>query len=104
MDGWMVGLFFIQDMKKDGWFFDKNFNGMPDDVLDNVGGFFDFQLEDVETGDVMEEDWNAQFNNLEEPGLGVFPISATELSGQTQNEKQQLGGSFPASVSFLLSP
>lgn len=91
---------------KDCWSFDKNFNGLSDEILGDFIGFFDFPLEDVET-DVVEQDWDAQFKHLEEPSLGVFS-SASSSSGlcdrKTHHENPKLGRSFPASVSFLHPP
>jgi len=80
---------------KDCWFFDKNLDEIPDDVME----FLDFPLEDVErqSDGEEEQDWDAQFKLLEEPSLGVFSVSSSQLFGQTQNEKR----SFSASVSFL---
>lgn len=89
---------------KTNWFFDQNFNGVSEDILEDVIEFFDFRLDDVELTDVVEEDWNAQFKHLEEPSLGVFSVPSSGLCGEieTQNEKPKLGKSFSAAVSFLL--
>ncbi|XP_073225502.1 GATA transcription factor 11-like [Cicer arietinum] len=83
---------------KTNWFFDQNFNGVSEDILEDVIEFFDFRLDDVELTDVVEEDWNAQFKHLEEPSLGVFSVPSSGLCGEieTQNEKPKLGKSFSA--------
>ncbi|TKY67209.1 GATA transcription factor 11 [Spatholobus suberectus] len=81
---------------KDCWFFDKNFDGLSDEIFDDVIEFFDFPLEDVES-DGEEQDWDAQFKLLEEPSLGVFSVQSSELCGQTQNENAKLGRSLSAS-------
>jgi hypothetical protein len=101
MDGFP--LIFSQDTAnmKNSWFFDKNFNGVSDEILGDVVEFFDFPLEDVET-DGVEQDWNDQFKHLEEPSLGVFSVPAFELRGETQDEKPNLVNNFSAAVSFLL--
>ena len=84
---------------KDCWFFDNNFNGVSDEVFDNVVGFFDFPLEEVED-DVVEEDWDVQLKHLEEPSLGVFSVSSSGLCDKTENENPKLGRSFSTSVSI----
>ncbi|KAK7312574.1 hypothetical protein VNO77_36526 [Canavalia gladiata] len=88
---------------KDCWFYDKNFNGLSDEILDDVIEFFDFPLEDVET-DSVEQDWDAQFKLLEEPSLGIFSVSSSGLFGQTQNENPKLGRSFSASLAKTAGP
>jgi len=101
MDGFPLIL--LQDIAsmKNSWFFDKNFNGVSDEILGDVVEFFDFPLEDVET-DGVEQDWNDQFKHLEEPSLGVFSVPSFELHGETQDEKPKLVNNFSAAVSFLL--
>lgn len=87
---------------KDCWFFDNNFNGLSDEIFDDVVEFFDLPMEDVET-DVVVEDWDAQFKHLEEPSVGVFSVSSSGPSDETQNENPKLGSCSSASVSILLS-
>ncbi|KAJ4826744.1 hypothetical protein Tsubulata_016833 [Turnera subulata] len=48
------------------WFFDENFNGVPDDFFDDAIKYFDFPLEDVEPHD-DGDDWEAKFQHLEPP-------------------------------------
>lgn len=84
---------------KDSWFFDKNFNGLSDEIFNDLN-FFDFPLEDVETN-AVEEDWDTQFKRLEEPCFDVFSVSSSGLCAKTQNENPQLGRNFIASVSIL---
>lgn len=86
---------------KESWFFDKNFNGLSDEVFDDVLKFFDFPLEDVE-GNGAEEDWDAQFKRLEVPVFDAFSVSSAGLCGKTQNEKPQSGKGFSASVSVSI--
>lgn len=86
---------------KDSWFFDKSFNGMSDETFDDVLKFFDFPLEDVEAN-VVEEDWDTQFNHLEVPCFDAFSVSSAGLFGRTQNEKPQFGNGLPASVTVSI--
>ncbi|OIW09139.1 hypothetical protein TanjilG_11277 [Lupinus angustifolius] len=79
---------------KDSMFFDKNFNGLPDEGFNDIVNFFDFPLEDVEFN--VEEDWDAQFKRLEEPCFDVFPVASSGMCGRTENNPQ-LGISFPTS-------
>lgn len=88
---------------KDSWFFDKNFNGVSDEIFDDVIKFFDFPLEDVEPNSV-EEDWDAQFKHLEESAFDVFSVTSSVLCDKTQKGNPILGRSIPASVSYLFSP
>ncbi|XP_061353888.1 GATA transcription factor 11-like [Gastrolobium bilobum] len=89
---------------KDGWFFDKNFNGLSDENFDEVIKLLDFTLEDVETDDA-EEDWDAQFKQLEEPSLGAFPVSSSGLCDKTQkNENPKLERSFSAPLAKTTGP
>nr|ACU24388.1 unknown [Glycine max] len=81
---------------KDSWFFDNNFNGLSDEIFDDVINFFDFPLEDVEANGV-EEDWDAQLKCLEDPRVDVYTASSAGLCAKTQNEKPQLGMKFSAS-------
>ncbi|XP_019436280.1 PREDICTED: GATA transcription factor 11-like isoform X1 [Lupinus angustifolius] len=76
---------------KDSWFSDNNFNGLPDEVFNDVTNFFDFPLEDVETD--VEEDWDAQFKRLEEPCFDVFQVTSSGLCGKTEHNLR----SFPTS-------
>ncbi|XP_045805677.1 GATA transcription factor 11-like [Trifolium pratense] len=76
---------------KDSWFFDKNFNGLEDEVFDDVLQFFDFPLEDVETNPA-EEDWSA----LGEPCFDVFPEPPVGLCAKPKIENPQLGNGFSA--------
>ncbi|XP_020215002.1 GATA transcription factor 11 [Cajanus cajan] len=62
---------------KDCLFFDKNFNGLSDKILDDVLELFDFPLEDVETDAGVDLDWDAEFKLLEEPSLGIFSLAKT---------------------------
>lgn len=87
---------------KDSWFFDNNFNGLSDEIFDDVINFFDFPLEDVEANGV-EEDWDAQLKCLEDPRVDVYTASSAGLCAKTQNEKPQLGMKFSASVSILFT-
>ncbi|KAF7823390.1 GATA transcription factor 11 isoform X2 [Senna tora] len=82
---------------KDPWILDKNFNGLSDEIFDDVIKFFDFPLEDVETNLAEEEDWDAQFKRIEEPSFDVFSVSSSELCGKTQNGNSKLGRTFSAS-------
>ncbi|TKY48535.1 GATA transcription factor 11 [Spatholobus suberectus] len=75
---------------KDSWFFDNNFNGLSDEIFDDVINFFDFPLDDVEAN-VVEEDCDAQFKCLEDPRFDVFSASSAGLCGKAQNESPQLG-------------
>ncbi|XP_054811625.1 GATA transcription factor 11-like isoform X2 [Prosopis cineraria] len=74
---------------KDSWFFDKNFNGLSDEIFDDVIKFFDFPLEDVEAN-AMEEDWDAQFKCLEEPYFDAFSISPSGLCDKTRKGNPKL--------------
>ncbi|KAF7805602.1 protein ENHANCED DISEASE RESISTANCE 2-like [Senna tora] len=74
---------------KDSWFFDKNFNGLSDEIFDDVK-FFDFPLEDIEP-DAVEEDWDAQFKHLEEPSFDVFSVPSSGLCDKTQKGHPKLG-------------
>ncbi|KAK4286443.1 hypothetical protein QN277_002998 [Acacia crassicarpa] len=76
---------------KDPLFLDKSFNGLPDEIFDDVIKFFDFPLEDVDANIAEEEDWDAQFKRIEEPSFDVFSVSSSELSGKTQNDNLHLG-------------
>jgi len=90
---------------KDWLFFDKNFNGLSNDILDDVMDIelFDFPLEDVETDDGAEQDWNAHFKFLEEPSLGIFPVQPSQHCAHTQNENVKVERGFSVSVSFFPS-
>ncbi|KAL2332032.1 hypothetical protein Fmac_019613 [Flemingia macrophylla] len=81
---------------KDSWFFDNNFNGLSDEVFDDVVNFFDFPLEDVEAN-VVEEDWDAQFKCLEDPRFDFLSASSAGLCGKIKNENPQVGVGFSAS-------
>ncbi|XP_028757014.1 GATA transcription factor 11 [Neltuma alba] len=70
---------------KDPLFLDKSFNGISDEIFDDVIKFFDFPLDDVEANIAEEEDWDAQFKRIEEPSFDVFSVSSSELCGKTQN-------------------
>ncbi|KAG4980956.1 hypothetical protein JHK84_034540 [Glycine max] len=87
---------------KDSWFFDNNFNGLSDEIFDDVINFFDFPLEDVDANGV-EEDWDAQLKCLEDPRFDVYSASSAGLCAETQNEKPQLGMKLSASVSILFT-
>ncbi|KAK2370836.1 GATA transcription factor [Trifolium repens] len=76
---------------KDSWFFDKNFNGLSDEVFDDVLQFFDFPLEDVETNPA-EEDWSA----LGEPCFDAFSVAPAGLCAKPKIENPQLGNGFSA--------
>jgi len=80
---------------KDSWFFDNNFNGLSDDIFDDVVGFFDFPLEEV------EEDWDSQLKCLEDQHSEVFSASSNGLCDKTQTENPQFGTEFSVSVSIL---
>lgn len=86
---------------KDPWLLDKSFNGISDEIFDDVIKFFDFPLEDVEANLAEEEDWDTQFKRIEEPAFDVFSVSSSDLYGKTQNRNPKLGRSFTASVSTL---
>ncbi|CAI8592447.1 unnamed protein product [Vicia faba] len=79
---------------KDSWFFDKNFNGLSDEIFDEFC-FFDFPLEDVETNPV-EEDWSAQFQSIDEPYFDAFSVTPVGSCGKTKNENPQFGNGFSA--------
>ncbi|KAE9585757.1 putative transcription factor C2C2-GATA family [Lupinus albus] len=79
---------------KDSGFLDKNFNGLPDEVFNDIINFFDFPLEDVEIN--VQEDWDAEFKQLQEPCFDVFHVASSGLCGKTDNNSQ-LGISFPTS-------
>ncbi|XP_020232632.1 GATA transcription factor 11 [Cajanus cajan] len=81
---------------KDSWFFDNNFNGLSDEIFDDVVNFFDFPLEDVEAN-AVEEDWDAQFKCPEDPRFDVFSASSAGGCAKTKNENPQLGVGFSAS-------
>ncbi|KAK7341848.1 hypothetical protein VNO80_24788 [Phaseolus coccineus] len=91
---------------KDWLFFDKNFNGLSDDILDDVMDIelFDLPLEDVETDDGVEQDWDAQFKFIEEPSLGIFPVQSSQLTAHTQNEFVKVETSFSASPAKTAGP
>lgn len=82
---------------KDSWFFDNNFNGLSDEIFDDVINFFDFPLEDVEAN-VVEKDWDAQLKCPEDPHFEDFSAG---LCGKTKNENPQLGMGFSDLVSIL---
>ncbi|CAL5200261.1 unnamed protein product [Lathyrus oleraceus] len=79
---------------KDSWFFDKNFNGLSDEIFDELH-FFDFPLEDVETNPV-EDDWSAQFQSIDEPCFDAFSVTPVGLCGKTKIENPQFGNGFSA--------
>lgn len=81
---------------KDWLFFDKNFDGLSNEVLDDFD-FWDLPLEDVDN-DGLEQDWDAQFDLLEEPYLGDLSVQLSELCDQTQNENVKLEKSLSASL------
>jgi hypothetical protein len=81
---------------KDSWFFDKNFNGLSDEVFDDVLQFFDFPLEDVEANPA-EEDWSA----LGEPCFDAFSVAPAGLCAKPKIENPQLGNGFSAPVSVI---
>ncbi|XP_027340339.1 GATA transcription factor 11-like isoform X2 [Abrus precatorius] len=85
---------------KDSWFFDNNFNGLSDEIFDDVIKFFDFPLEDVETN-AAEEDWDAQLKSLDDPRFDVFSVSSAGLCAKTQDENPQLGMGFSASCNGI---
>lgn len=88
---------------KDSWFFDKNFNGLSDEIFDELQ-FFDFPLEDVETNPV-EDDWSAQFQSIDEPCFDAFSVTPVGLCGKTKIENPQFGNGFsaaPVSILFLV--
>ncbi|MED6206634.1 hypothetical protein PIB30_028759 [Stylosanthes scabra] len=87
---------------KDILFLDNNLNGVSDEAFDVVE-FFNFKLEDVED-DVVEEDWVAQFKLLEEPSLGVFPVSTSGLCDKTENENPKLGRSISTPLAETARP
>ncbi|ESW04260.1 hypothetical protein PHAVU_011G080200 [Phaseolus vulgaris] len=91
---------------KDWLFFDKTFNGLSDDILDDVTDMelFDLPLEDVETDDGMEQDWDAQFKFIEEPSLGIFPVQSSQLCARTQNEIVKVETGFSASPAKTAGP
>ncbi|WJX50222.1 hypothetical protein P8452_36556 [Trifolium repens] len=96
MDDFLLTLFQDNANMKTNWFFDNNFNGVSDEILEDVVEFFDFPHEDVET-DAVENDWNDQFKHLEEPSLGIFSVlPSSELYGETQNEKPNPVNNFAA--------
>ncbi|KAM7256780.1 hypothetical protein ACFE04_012521 [Oxalis oulophora] len=64
-------------MDDDSWFFNGNFNGVPENFFDDVFKSDDLPLEGVESN----EDWNADFQGLEPPA-DVFSHS---FSGQVIN-------------------
>ncbi|BAT91973.1 hypothetical protein VIGAN_07062500 [Vigna angularis var. angularis] len=80
---------------KDSWFFDNNFNGLSDDIFDDVVGFFDFPLEDV------EDDWDSQFKCLEHQHSEVFSASSNGLCAKTQTENPQFGTEFSVSCNGI---
>ncbi|KAK7272153.1 hypothetical protein RJT34_28582 [Clitoria ternatea] len=85
---------------KDSWFFDNNFNGLSDEIFDDVIKFFDFPLEDVEPNGV-EEDWDAQFKPPEDQCFDVFSVSSAGLCPKAQNENPQLAKGFSASCNGI---
>ncbi|KAI9077846.1 hypothetical protein K1719_040192 [Acacia pycnantha] len=82
---------------KDSWFFYKNFNGLSDEIFDDVIKYFDFPLEDVEPN-AIDEDWDAQFKHLEEPYFDVPSVSPSRLCDKTQKGNPKLES---ISTSFL---
>ncbi|XP_065866681.1 GATA transcription factor 11 [Euphorbia lathyris] len=67
------------------WFFDENFNGVPDDFFDDAMKFLDFPLEDVDSNDAVE-DWDAKFQHLVPPTSNVLP-GFTENSNELKVKK-----------------
>ncbi|KAK4255095.1 hypothetical protein QN277_008137 [Acacia crassicarpa] len=74
---------------KDSWFFDKNFNGLSDEIFYDVIKYFDFPLEDVEPN-AIDEDWDAQFKHLEEPYFDVPSVSPSGLCDKTRKGNPKL--------------
>lgn len=89
--------------KKESWFFDNDFNGLPDDIVfDDVLKFLDLPLEDVDPNGA-EEDWSVQFQSLGEPCFDAFSVSSAGLHGESKirNEIPRTGKSLSAPVSIL---
>ncbi|KAJ7981007.1 GATA transcription factor [Quillaja saponaria] len=87
-------------MSEGSWFSDKNFNGFSNDFFDDVINLFDFPLEDVEPN-AGEEDWNTQFQQLEEPSLDVFAVPSSGLCGITQNQNPTIKKNISASYNDI---
>ncbi|XP_021650539.2 GATA transcription factor 11 isoform X2 [Hevea brasiliensis] len=66
------------------WFFDENFNGVPDDFFDDAIKFLDFPLEDVEPNVV--EDWEAKFQQLVPPPSNVLAGLTAGLYGENSSD------------------
>ncbi|KDP44040.1 hypothetical protein JCGZ_05507 [Jatropha curcas] len=63
------------------WFFDENFNGVPDDFFDDAMELLDFPLENVELND-LGEDWEVKFQQLVPPPSNVL----AGLCGENGND------------------
>ncbi|XP_038719721.1 GATA transcription factor 11-like isoform X3 [Tripterygium wilfordii] len=53
------------------WFFDGNFNGVPDEFFDDLIKRADFPLEDLEPNN-EGEDWEVEFQSLEPPSANIL--------------------------------
>ncbi|KAM7278031.1 hypothetical protein ACFE04_005165 [Oxalis oulophora] len=73
----------------DSWFFNENFNGVPDNFFDDVFKFVDFPMEDVEPNEV-KQDWEASFHGLEPPPADIFAALPDNFSGQVINDVKPL--------------
>ncbi|KAJ8768604.1 hypothetical protein K2173_023508 [Erythroxylum novogranatense] len=58
------------DIMNGSWFFDENFNGVPDDFFDDALKYLDLPHEDLEPND--GEDWAAKFQHLDPPPSSVL--------------------------------
>lgn len=67
------------------WFFDENFNGVPDDFFDDAIKYFDFPLEDVEPNDAVEH-WETRFQPLVPAPSNVFAGLTAGLCGENDND------------------
>lgn len=83
------------------WFFDENFNGVPDDFFDDAIKYFDFPLEDLEPND-DGEDWETKFQHLEPPPSNVLASLSSGFCGENSNETLKVKASSLVSVSFII--
>ncbi|XP_038706077.1 GATA transcription factor 11-like isoform X1 [Tripterygium wilfordii] len=84
------------------WFFDENFNGVPDEFFDDLIKQTDFPLEGLEPNN-EGEDWEVEFQSLEPPPANILAslsngfcedaFQVSERSGNEPKVKPWLGTS-----------
>lgn len=82
------------------WFFDENFNGVPDDFFDDAIKYFDFPLEDVEPNDAVEH-WETRFQPLVPAPSNVFAGLTAGLCGENDNDTLKIKNTSSILVSLI---